>query len=283
MSTYPTFDPFKDPKHDPLNPVRYIMNDTLTSVAVALVLAVALAQTFWVVRYRTLWMLSMTMGCYTFAVGLSLRFGMSRHPESRSIYTAEYLFVVLSPCAFIASEYVLLGRLAMYLKAERHLLLSPRRITTIFVASDATTFIIQAIGGSMSGSATLTYRKMFLAGLALQLASFLVFTAIYSVFFAGLYGSPRSAADDANVSPRARWWSRWPTLLVAMSISYVGIIVRSVYRVVEISQGYYGPLATTESFFYTLDTLPLFVAIAVYVPFWPGRFAGSMGCSLTES
>jgi len=24
--------------------------------------------------------------------------------------------------------------------------------------------------------------------------------------------------------------------------------------------------------FYLLDTLPLFVAIAVYVPFWPGRF-----------
>ncbi|EJD40946.1 cytochrome P450 [Auricularia subglabra TFB-10046 SS5] len=35
--------------------------------------------------------------------------------------------------------------------------------------------------------------------------------------------------------------------------------------------GYYGTLGTTESFFYTLDTLPLFIAIAVYVPVWPGR------------
>ena len=39
----------------------------------------------------------------------------------------------------------------------------------------------------------------------------------------------------------------------------------------ELSQGYHGYLATTEGFFYGLDSLPLFVAIVVYVPFWPGR------------
>lgn len=44
------------------------------------------------------------------------------------------------------------------------------------------------------------------------------------------------------------------------------------YRTIEISQGFGGHLATTEAFFYALDTLPLWVAVAVYVPFWPGRF-----------
>ena len=39
----------------------------------------------------------------------------------------------------------------------------------------------------------------------------------------------------------------------------------------ELSQGYQGHLATTEAFFYALDSLPLLVAIAVYVPFWPAR------------
>ena len=38
------------------------------------------------------------------------------------------------------------------------------------------------------------------------------------------------------------------------------------------TQGYKSSLSTTESTFYLLDTLPLFVAVAVYVPFWPGRF-----------
>ena len=39
----------------------------------------------------------------------------------------------------------------------------------------------------------------------------------------------------------------------------------------ELSQGYHGHLATTEAFFYALDSLPLFIAIVVYVPFWPAR------------
>lgn len=48
--------------------------------------------------------------------------------------------------------------------------------------------------------------------------------------------------------------------------------IRSIYRTIELSQGYHGKLATTESFFYGLDTLPLFIAIAIYIPFWPGRY-----------
>lgn len=43
------------------------------------------------------------------------------------------------------------------------------------------------------------------------------------------------------------------------------------YRVTELSQGYRGYLATTEGFFYGLDSLPLLIAVAVYTLFWPAR------------
>lgn len=55
----------------------------------------------------------------------------------------------------------------------------------------------------------------------------------------------------------------------------VGIKIRSVFRVVELSEGFQGHLATPEAFFYALDTLPLFIAIAIYIPFWPGRILAS--------
>jgi len=48
--------------------------------------------------------------------------------------------------------------------------------------------------------------------------------------------------------------------------------IRSVFRVIELSQGFEGHISTIEPLFYGLDTLPLFVAVLVYVPFWPGRF-----------
>ena len=40
----------------------------------------------------------------------------------------------------------------------------------------------------------------------------------------------------------------------------------------ELSQGFNGAIASNEGLFYGLDTLPLFIAIVVYIPFWPGRF-----------
>ena len=48
--------------------------------------------------------------------------------------------------------------------------------------------------------------------------------------------------------------------------------IRSLFRVVELSQGFEGAIATNEALFYGLDTLPLFIAVSIYVPFWPGRF-----------
>ncbi|TFK43477.1 RTA1-like protein [Crucibulum laeve] len=270
----PRPDPFADPRHDPYNPLKYIASNALTAVAFSLVLLVALIQSWCIWRWGAKWMLSMVIGAYTFSFGLATRFGLHLHPQSKGLYIVEYLFVVLSPCAFIAADYVLLGRLARHLKADQHLLISPRRITIVFITSDITTFLIQAIGGAMSVSANAPDRalagsRVFLAGLAAQLLSFFVFTCLYIVFLNRVRKyQPEVWNMDANKS----WLTSWRTLAVVLFVSCIGILIRSGFRVVELSEGFQGRLATSEAFFYGLDTLPLFIAITVYVPFWPGRF-----------
>lgn len=52
----------------------------------------------------------------------------------------------------------------------------------------------------------------------------------------------------------------------------VGILIRSVYRIAEFAQGYDGKLRTTEAYFYALDSLPLFLAIAVWAVVWPPAY-----------
>ena len=47
---------------------------------------------------------------------------------------------------------------------------------------------------------------------------------------------------------------------------------RCIYRLIEINDGFRGPIATSETLFYCCDSLVLFLALAVFVPFWPGRF-----------
>ncbi|KAJ7044526.1 RTA1-domain-containing protein [Mycena alexandri] len=268
--------PFLDPKNDPCNALRAIASNVLTAIAFSLVVLVGLIQSFYIRKWGAKFMLAMTIGCFTFAFGIGTRFGLHVHPDSKGLYIIEYLFVVLSPCAFIAAEYVLLGRLARYLDCDKHLMVSARRITIVFISSDITTFLIQAAGGSVSISAdTLSLGEVgshiFLAGIVLQFASFLTFTCIFFVFIMRVRSQePETWAMDSA----KKWHQDWRALAGAMCFSFVGILIRSVYRVAELSQGYNGHLATTEAFFYGLDTLPLFIAISVYVFFWPGRFIG---------
>ncbi|KAH0587652.1 hypothetical protein H2248_006419 [Termitomyces sp. 'cryptogamus'] len=266
-------DPFLDPKDDPYNPLKYITSNALTALAFSLVMVVAILQSLSVWKFGAKWMLSMVIGAYTFAFGLGTRFALHVHPESKGWYIVEYLFVVLSPCAFIAADYVLLGRLALHLNSSHSLLVSARRITTAFVSSDITTFLIQASGGALSVSANDPDRQLvgshvFLAGLALQLFSFFIFFCIYLLFLYRVHQCPDVWMKDQH----GPWYEDWRTLASVLMISCIGILIRSGYRVVELSQGFQGRLATSEAFFYGLDTLPLFIAIVLYIPFWPGRF-----------
>ncbi|KIK79587.1 hypothetical protein PAXRUDRAFT_834021 [Paxillus rubicundulus Ve08.2h10] len=273
LSYLPTANPFLDPKDDPYNPLRYITSNTLTAIAFAVVMVIALVHTFSTFRYGAKWMLAMVIGEYTYMAGFGCRFGLHYNPDSEAVYIAEYLFIVLSPCAFIAANYVLLGRLSRHISCTDHVLLPSQRLTFVFVSSDIITFLIQAIGGGMSVSRSvgqeLVGSHIFLAGLVLQLASFLTFSCIYARFLYRIYTLVPNVWERDK---EQRWYFDWRALAGALAVSCIGILIRSCYRVAELSQGYLGYLITTEAFFYVLDTLPLVVAVSVYAPFWPGRF-----------
>lgn len=154
---------------------------------------------------------------------------MHSNPRSKGIYIVEYLFVVLSPCAFIAADYVLLGRLAAHLQASRHLLIPARRITLVFILSDVSTFLVQAGGGSSTISANTPAQihkgeNIFLVGLALQLLSFLIFTAVFLLFLHRVRKHDRAIwTKDAGRG----WWHDWRTLAAALVVSCIGILVRT--------------------------------------------------------
>ncbi|KAL4251780.1 hypothetical protein ABKN59_004600 [Abortiporus biennis] len=236
------------------NFVGYFPSSVLTAIAFVLILATALTQTYFMVKQGGRYMLTMVIAEYTLAI--------------------EQLFIVLSPCGFIAGNYILLGRLAMWLKCGQYMLVPAEKITKFFVLSDVFTFGIQSTGSSLMISKTQTTSQigthMFLAGLILQLVSFAFFTILYVKLLFSVYKfQPRIWSKDCG---NKEWYNDWRSLAFALCLSCFGIIVRSVYRIIEASQGPRGKFAITESLFYGLDTLPLFIAIVVFTPFWPGRY-----------
>ncbi|KAG0709697.1 RTA1-domain-containing protein [Suillus ampliporus] len=265
--------PYQDPQNDPCNALGYIANNTLTAVAFVYVLLVVLIQTYQIIFNGAKWMLSMVIGEYIYCLGFGFRFALNRNPDSLGIYIAEDLMIVLSPCFFIAANYVLLGRLAREIDCAHHVLLPVRRMALIFVMSDVATFIVQALGASMTTSSVYNSALMglhiFLAGLVLQLVSLLFFCIVYARFLYKVHSEEQAIWMRDS---KRHWNGDWRTLSAAMAVSCICILIRSLYRVVEAAQGFHGSLSSSEAAFYLGDTLPLCLAIAMYVPFWPGRF-----------
>ncbi|KAH7909729.1 RTA1 like protein-domain-containing protein [Hygrophoropsis aurantiaca] len=276
-STSLSTNPYVDPKDDPNNPLKYIASNALTGTAFSLVLIVAFIHSYYIIRYGAIWMIVMVIGEYSYVTGFGFRFALHYHPDSSSIYIAEYLLIVLSPCMFIAANYMLLGRLARHLQCTHLIALPSRKLTIIFVSSDVSTFLIQAAGGvlnvSQNASTAMTGSRIFFAGLILQLVSFLSFSLITGWF---IYQVHRKETAVWTQDEHRIWYRDWRSLAGALSVSCITILIRSGYRIAEIDQGLKndaaGYLTTTEGYFYGLDFLPLFIAISVYVFFWPGKF-----------
>ncbi|ORY33699.1 RTA1 like protein-domain-containing protein [Naematelia encephala] len=260
-------DPYADPSTDTCNPLRYVPNEAVNIVAAVLYFLTAAALTYRQIRQPANFFLCLVIGAWCEGIGLAIRLGLRNNLHSTGLYIAMYLFVVLSPCAFLAGNYILLGRLVAHLEGDRYLRpFKPRLVSWIFIISDVITFFIQAAGGGLSISDNVKTAQaggnIFLAGIAAQMASFILFSSLWAVFAFRIHRGDRALWD-------LRWWR---PLHYAMGFTCICFVIRSVYRTVELSQGYIGFLATHERYFLGLDTLPLWLGINTYVFFWPGAY-----------
>ncbi|KAG8791209.1 hypothetical protein FRC12_009879 [Ceratobasidium sp. 428] len=251
-------------------PLGYYPTVAPAIIFCALYALVAVHGTWMMFRIRGKYMGTLVASGYIYALGLILRIPYRTNTTSLGLYLIMNLCVVLSPCGFIATVYILLGRLARYLQAEDLMLIRPQIITKVYVTSDVVTLFVQAAGGSLAAAKNETLTKLstkiFLAGLILQLISFISYCIVFTVF---LYRVKTWRAPVWHEKAENSLLSHWKGLVGIMMVSCLGIIVRCVYRTVEGSEGFSGYLLTHEVYFYVLDCLPLFIAIAVYTIIWP--------------
>ncbi|BGP14631.1 hypothetical protein JCM10213_002201 [Rhodosporidiobolus nylandii] len=247
--------------------------------------AIALYQWFlWFRNGRHKYMLTLTIGMTCMTVGFVLRLAYRNSPYSLGLYAIQLLFLLLSPCAFLATDYVLLKHLAQAMGPEvvkSCLFLPISLVVKLFVWSDVVTFLMQAAGGGLSatdGKGAEIGPKIALIGLVIQLVSFALFTLLLIVFalrvrsrFPHLDSSSPGFSFAAFNPFSTRLVVDWRILFYVMLLTCVGIMVRCVFRAIEYAQGYSGYLVTHEVYFYLLDALPLFLSMFLYAWLWPTR------------
>ena len=184
-------------------------------------------------------------------------------------YIIQSAFILLPPALFAATIYMCLGRIILLVGGDHLSIVKPRSLTRIFVSGDVLSFLVQggASGLMVMSSTNPTLGKlgngMVIAGLVIQLVSFVLFGLTAISFHRRLRKSPTQLSYEVDQS-----WIR--TLHILYGISAL-IIVRSIFRIVEYVMGNGGYPLRHEWTLYVFDAIPMLLCAALFYFGYPAR------------
>lgn len=85
--------------------------------------------------------------------GYAARYLSAKKPENLPLYVAQTLLILLPPSLYAATIYMVYGRIVLLVNAPDASVISPDKVTKIFVTGDVISFLIQAAGGAMIAQA----------------------------------------------------------------------------------------------------------------------------------
>ncbi|KAJ1023533.1 hypothetical protein NDA16_003150 [Ustilago loliicola] len=194
------------------------------------------------------------------------------NPFDRNGYIAQIICLILSPAFISAVNYVAFQNV-MDVFGKKWSRIPRKYYVWGFCAGDLCSLVVQAVGGAMSAEAETEDqvnlgKNVMIAGVTVQVAVTAPFLMLYLDY------NIRRLRDWAksNIPKQERPYQKVEIFNAIIGISTLFVLVRCIYRIVEMAEGWLGYLATTEVYFDILDALMMFIAIAVFVPFHPGWF-----------
>ncbi|RKL41651.1 hypothetical protein BFJ72_g5543 [Fusarium proliferatum] len=194
-------------------------------------------------------------------IGYAARIVSHNDKDSIPAFTVQAILILVAPALFAASIYMILGRIIISLRAQHLSLIPVRWLTKVFVCGDILSFSLQAAGGGIQASRKIgAYdrgEKVILAGLFVQIVVFGFFVITSGLFHRKCLNNPTPAARE-NTFP----WKLDLNVLYTVSIL---ILIRSIFRVVEYTQGNGGFLISHEVFLYVFDALLMVMVMAIFL------------------
>ncbi|KAJ3566811.1 hypothetical protein NPX13_g6997 [Xylaria arbuscula] len=239
----------------------------------AIVYAAVIAYCLFVSVVKRVWLsytISILIGALLELIGFTFRIYGYFDPFVRIAWIIQYSLITFAPVFTSAAIYVCIGRIADYL-GRGVFNIRPRLYARIFIPSDIFALLIQASGGGVSFTETVsldggvsTGQSIIIAGLALQVVSLTVFLFLFlgvlwptNLFRTNKYG--KLDAEDR----------RTKNFTIFVFIAILLIIGRSGFRVAEYSEGIFGTLGHNEVLFIIFDGFPMAIASSLLVIFHP--------------
>lgn len=220
-----------------------------------------------------------------------------------SYYVIQSFCLTVAPAVIMAGIYFLLA-LLIVIHGRQYSYLKPMLYSGIFITIDILSFCIQGAGGGLATSDDPDSSKMgnnlMIAGIVVQIVGMTLFLIFFLIFLGKIYFKNRGSSSPYNKPsfmnfmrllfnvPAIRVYrmeyldqfynSQFQSLRMgklfnyfplAMTLAVIAVYIRSVYRVVELVQGYGGYLFTHEVYLFVLDASLITVSGIIFVPFHP--------------
>ncbi|GAA99715.1 uncharacterized protein L969DRAFT_52471 [Mixia osmundae IAM 14324] len=212
-------------------------------------------------KSRRWWLFVVGVGGITELIGWVGR-ALSGTDNTASVNASNYFLVqivclTIAPVFFSAACYATLVIIVAHLSqfGDTHSRFSPRRLTWFFVTTDIISLVMQAAGGGITSGANsistqTTGTHIFLAGIAFQLVCMVIFSGLYAEFF---YKYTRDHKLPRKIA----------YLGSGVGLASLLIIIRGIYRTIELAQGWNGYLITRERYFLGLDAAMMVLCMTV--------------------
>ncbi|TCD70330.1 hypothetical protein EIP91_003959 [Steccherinum ochraceum] len=272
--------PQHPPSDAPFNPYGYVPTEWICALFVALFSLSTLIHFGQAIRSR-LWFLLPTvcLGGIAEIIGWAARLWSSKNPTALNPYLMQIVTTIIAPTPLIAANFVILGELIRRL-GPKYSRLSPMWYSILFVSADIIALVVQAVGGAQAATAARNRTdaepggRIMLGGIAFQLGCISIYMALAAEFVMRyLWDRPARNVDVSKHTTHALT-QKLKLLLIGLTFSSIVIFIRSIYRTIELTDGWNGRIIKTQVYFNVLDGGMVTLAFYCMNFFHPGWLLG---------
>ncbi|KAH8789449.1 RTA1 like protein-domain-containing protein [Flagelloscypha sp. PMI_526] len=220
---------------------------------------------FQAIRFRAYWIIPTAVLCAIGEVlGWSGRLWSHFDPTNNTVHDAvsrlpSCSILLLAPTPLLAVNFIVFGRM-VHLMGEKYSLLSSKWIGIMFISADVIALAIQGTGGALLLAKSIVsdlYVRIILAGIAFQFAVMII-ASLFAIHFVVNWRLHHQITDTLTFHLSS---SRLTILICGISFNSLCLIIRAIYRLIELNDGWQGNIVRTQLWFNIFDGTMVLLAI----------------------
>jgi hypothetical protein len=204
---------------------------------------------------------------------------MYNNPYDSIGFQIQICCLIISPAFMSAGIYLTLKHIVINF-GQSWSRLPPVWYTRIFITGDIFSLILQGAGGGIAATADAASNmqdvgtNLMIAGVILQVVLLFVFGALLTEYTIRTYNRRDQLSPEAMTLFHKR---SFRCFIFAIIAGYLGIFIRCVYRIPELTGGWRSELMRNETDFIILEGVMIVISVLVLTVFHPGYCFPALG------